>query len=152
MTISKTIEEAFQRHPRPHNVPTKAALLQKSFQKEQEISSAPLVMRQDPWKTLHFQGDLVQGKDIWSLCIATGQLVMVRRLLPKTGKEVMDKLSPISNHPNVATVKQCFEMKDLWYLQYEYSRFTLEEVLNVHLHLEESHIRIIASLVILCNI
>ncbi|PZC88059.1 Pkinase domain containing protein, partial [Pyrenophora tritici-repentis] len=44
---------------------------------------------------------------------------------------------------------QAFETESSWFLQLEYSRYTLEEVLNVHTRLEEPHIRVIASSIFL---
>jgi hypothetical protein len=91
------------------------------------------------------QGDLVQGEDTWSIGIADSKLVMVKTLLPIAGERVLDHVSDITRHPNIAMVTQAFETDEFQYLQYDYSRITLEEVLNVHLRLEETHIRIIAS-------
>lgn len=151
MMTPKGIEDAFQRHPRPQNVPTKAALLQKSLQKSvsalTSTSSAPSISitRKSPWKDLRVQGDLVQGKYVWTVCLASDKLVMVKKVTPEGGKGEFERTSLLSPHLNVASLKQCFEMEDIWYMEYDYSRFTLEEVLNVHMRLEESHIRIIAS-------
>jgi serine/threonine protein kinase len=94
-------------------------------------------------------GDLVQGKNVGTMCLASNKLVMVKKTTPEAGRREYDLTSSLSTHPNVATLRQCFEMEDFWYMQYDYSRFTLEEVLNVHLRLEESHIQVIASSVMI---
>jgi hypothetical protein len=154
MMAPKGIEDAFQRHPRPQNVPTKAALLQKSVQKSVSALSIPSplstsITRRSPWKALRVLGDLVQGKNVWTMCLASDKLVMVKKTTPEAGRREFDCTSSVSIHPNVATLRQCFEMEEFWYMQYDYSRFTLEEVLNVHLRLDESHIQIIASSVMI---
>ncbi|KAF3032317.1 hypothetical protein E8E12_001441 [Didymella heteroderae] len=66
-----------------------------------------------------------------------------------SGKRELEKLKMLSNHSHVATINQVFESGDLMYFRFDYSRFTLEEILNVHLRLDESHLRIIASSIFL---
>jgi hypothetical protein len=148
---SMEIDKAFQRHPRPQapalgnrvsidrfSVPTKAALLERSLRKQKAIST-------DPWSTLLLQGDLVQGGSRWHLCIHDGIMTLLKSADVDSGKRELEKLKMLSNHPHVTTVKQVFESGGLMYFRFDYSRFTLEEILNVHLRLDESHLRIIAS-------
>lgn len=152
---SQRIEKAFQRHPRPQapvldkgaslnrfQVPTKAALLERSIRKKKEIST-------DPWKTLALQGELIQGRSRWHLCIHEGVMTLVKSVDIESGRQELEKIKKLSNHPHVATIGQVFESDQLMYFRFEYSRFTLEEILNVHLCLDESHLRIIASSVCL---
>ena len=73
---------------------------------------------------------------------------MVKALLPTAGERVLDRVADLSRHSNIAMVMQAFATDEFHGLQYEYTRITLEEVLDVHLTHEESHIRIIASSVI----
>jgi serine/threonine protein kinase len=72
---------------------------------------------------------------------------MVKKNNVEAGRRELEKVTKISDHPNVATIKQAFESEGSLFFQFEYTRFTLEEVLNVHSCLRESHIRIIASAV-----
>jgi serine/threonine protein kinase len=152
---SKAIENAFQRHPRPQaaaldqktslnrfQVPTKAALLERSLRKIKEIST-------DPWKSLALQGELIQGRSKWHLCIHEGVMVLVKRVDIESGRGELEKIKKLSNHPHIATISQVFESEQSMFFRFEYSRFTLEEILNVHLCLDESHLRIIASSVCL---
>ena len=153
---STAMERAFQRHPRPQpptlgktnlgkatsvdkfQVPTKAALLKRSLQEKKEVYT-------EPWKTLSLQGELLQGKSKWHLCIHDGLMVMVKSMEIETGRRELEKIRKLSSHPHVATINQVFESETSMFFRFEYARYTLEEVLNVHLCLDESHIRIIAS-------
>ena len=137
----KATEKIFERHPRPQaplRVPTVAALLGRSLQKKKEAFT-------DPWKTLSLQGELVQGKSKWYLCIHEGLMAIVKSVEIESGRRELEKIKKLSNHPHVATVNQVFESDKSMFFRFEYSRCTLEEVLNVHLCLDECHIRIIAS-------
>lgn len=147
----KESDKAFQRHPRPQapaldnrvstskfSVPTKAALLERSIQRQKAIAK-------DPWTSLLLQGDLVQGKSRWHLCIHDGTMALLKSVDIDSGKQELEKLKMLSNHSHVATINQVFESEELMYFRFDYSRFTLEEILNVHLRLDESHLRIIAS-------
>jgi serine/threonine protein kinase len=127
-------------------VPTKAALLQRAIDDRRRTITYQEV-RESPWNTLTRQGDLVQGKHVWSICTYKRQLVMVRELAIEAGRRQLEMLKRLSDHPHVSTIKQAFETNDSIFFQLEYSRYTLEEVLSVHICLEESHIRVIASAV-----
>ena len=107
---SKAIENAFQRHPRPQaaaldqktplnrfQVPTKAALLERSLRKNKEIST-------DPWKSLALQGELIQGRSKWHLCIHEGVIVLIKRIDIKSGRRELKKIKKLSNHPHIATI------------------------------------------------
>ena len=142
---SKAIEQAFQRHPRPQGVPTKAALLERALRKEQRASSLNRGLRESPWKSLVRQGELTQGKHVWTICFQQWELAMVKETSTEAGQDELTKVTKLSDHPHVATIKQAFETDTSWYFQFEYARVTLEEVLSVHTRLEESHIRVIAS-------
>lgn len=141
---SKLIDDAFQRHPRPQ-VPTKAALLKRNLQRTKQITSELKTLRETPWRTLDRQGELVQGKYTWTVCTSEKRLVMVKEVNLEEGQTELDKITKLSDHPHVATIKQVFEFEHALYFQVEYARYTLEEVLNVHNKLEEPHIRAIAS-------
>lgn len=148
----KEIETAFQRHPRPQapaldkkaspkklQVPTKAALLGRSLQRKKDTST------DDPFRFLNVQGELIQGRSRWHLCIHEGVMALVKSVDVDSGQRELEKTKNLSNHPHVATISQVFESEQLMFFRFEYTRFTLEEILNVHLCLDETHLRIIAS-------
>ena len=140
---SNSIGEAFQRLPRPQ-VPTAVALMERSLKK----AKLPAVsVPYDPWETLSHLGDLTQGKRKLSLCLQNDQLVIIKKVNPSSGRMELEKMKKISDHPHVATIKQVFESNESILFQFEYTRYTLEELLNVHISLKESHIRVIASAV-----
>jgi serine/threonine protein kinase len=142
---SSEIDQAFQRHPRPQGVPTKSALLERALQKQQRASSLTRGLRESPWKTLVRQGELTQGTQVWSICVQQDDLVIVKETSIETGRNELEKVTKLSDHPHVATIRQAFQTDSSWFFQFEYSRITLEEVLSVHTRLEEKHIRVIAS-------
>jgi hypothetical protein len=72
-------------------------------------------------------------------------MALLKSVQIESGKRELEKLKMLSNHLHVATINQVFESGELMYFRFDYSRFTLEEILNVHLRLDESHLRIIAS-------
>ncbi|PZD22572.1 hypothetical protein A1F96_11021 [Pyrenophora tritici-repentis] len=113
---TKAIEEAFQRHPRPQ-VPTKAALLQKALEKSQQISTTHREIRDSPWKTLVRQGNLVQGKYVWSICVYKSQLVLVKEMTIQAGRDELEKMKKLSDHPHVSTIRQAFETESSLFLQ-----------------------------------
>jgi serine/threonine protein kinase len=72
---------------------------------------------------------------------------MVRELANDAGRRQLEMLKRLTDHPHLTTIKQAFETEGSIFFQLEYSRYTLEEVLNVHTRLEDPHIRVIASAV-----
>ncbi|KAF2844489.1 hypothetical protein T440DRAFT_523468 [Plenodomus tracheiphilus IPT5] len=146
---SRAIEQAFQRHPRPQGVPTKAALLERALRKEQRASTLNRGLRESPWKSLVRQGELTQGKHVWTICFQQSKLAMVKETSCEAGQEEFRKVSKLSDHPHVATIKEAFQTDTSWFFQFEYARITLEEVLSVHTRLEEKHIQVISSSIFL---
>lgn len=149
---TKFIQEAFQRHPRPQ-LPTKAALLERSRKNIEENSThrppkaaspRPVSNDEDPWSTRTLLGELKQGNQHWLVYEKQGDLVMTKKVDPERGRRVTEKLQLLS-HSNIANVKQIFIYDSLMHLEFDYTRFTLEEMLNVHLHLDEPHIRVIST-------
>ena len=72
---------------------------------------------------------------------------MVRELANDAGRRQLEMLKRLSDHPHISTIKQAFKNDSSIFFQLEYSRYTLEEVLNVYTRLEDLHIRVIASAV-----
>jgi hypothetical protein len=138
------LDVAFQRHPRPQALTSVAHL--DHIQSDRSDALSPLkTLTESPWKSLHRLGDLVQGKQTWSICMHREELVMIKKVDRKCGERQLRKIKRLTHHPHVVTVRQMF-IEDSWYhFEQDYARYTLEELLNIHCYLEESHIRIIAS-------
>jgi hypothetical protein len=152
---AKPKEEAFQRHPRPQ-LPTKAALLLESRKPVEKLKASapekqtrtPTLYHESPWKSMSRLGELVQGNHQWHIGLLNGKLMMVRKMDLDAGRQHLKKVKPLA-HPNIAKLEDLFEDDHSLYFRFEYSRFTLGEVLNVHLHFEEPHILAVAHSVCL---
>lgn len=70
---------------------------------------------------------------------------MIRRVPQEDGKSELRKVQRFLNHPNVTMIRQVFTMESFMYFRYDYTRYTLEEVLCVHRKFGESHIQVVAS-------
>jgi serine/threonine protein kinase len=154
--------EAFQRHPRPQGfkAPTKAALLERSLKKHPpstrttEPPSVGLsvseprenveVQHRTPWKDLRKLGDLTQGSQRWTICAADASRMMVKKFDSASGKDQISKLQ-LLHHTNISSLQKAFLHESQVFLGFEFAPITLEEVLHVHLRLEEPQIRIIAT-------
>ena len=152
---SKSIETAFQRRPRPQ-FPTATALLEKArkdtdtpFKSRPMVSTGPVLRHETPWESMKCLGELVQGEQTWSLCVQKNRLSMVEKIDLKTGREELEKIK-LLDHPNIATLQAAYDDDSFLYLQYDYRRYTLEEMLNVHVRFDECYIRIIATSVCPC--
>jgi serine/threonine protein kinase len=147
---AKPKDEAFQRHPRPQ-LPTKAALLFES-RKNPEKPKTPspngqpktrVLHHGSPWAAINRLGNLVQGEHQWHVGLSKGKLTMLRKSELEAGRQLLEKVKLLA-HPSISKLEDVFEDKTSLYFRFEYSRFTLEEILNVHLRLDESHIQMIA--------
>ncbi|CAI6337039.1 unnamed protein product [Periconia digitata] len=143
------IEDAFQRHRRPQ-FPTKAALLLGTLKSQGKEATEPVAqnletLKQDPWHDAQRIGELVQGKQAWTVGVRRGAIIMIKSIKDTdTGKRLVSMLQPLS-HPNIARVLDVAEFDDQTHFTFEYYRYTLEEVLCVHLPFEEIHIRTIVQ-------
>ena len=137
-------EDARQRNPRPQfPIPTKASLdFMESLKvgKSNTASYSAVLLREDPWKNKQHLGDLTQGQTKWSITVDKGALGLVRRLNSDSGKQQIEQLRLLS-HPNIHTIQEAFTHKSEMYICFEYCRFTLEEILHVHLSIDESQIK-----------
>jgi serine/threonine protein kinase len=151
----KPKEEAFQRHPRPQ-LPTKATLLfesRKNVEKpntsfSNEQTTTRTLHHGSPWESMSRLGDLTQGNRQWHIGLLNGKMTILRKMELDTGRRHLEKVKLLV-HSNIAKLEDVFEDDSSLYFRFEYSRFTLEEVLSVHLRLEESHILTIACSVCL---
>jgi hypothetical protein len=101
---------------------------------------------ESPWATVVHQGDLTQGKYIWSIRTHDERMLMMKKTSSiESGRDELAKLIKISEYPHIMAVREVFMADDTWFLESEYARITLEEVLSVHTPLTEPHIRVIAS-------
>lgn len=72
-------------------------------------------------------------------------LFMFKKLNDRTGsfaKRLLD-----FRHPNLVQAQHFIDGAGGPYVGYEYTRYTLEEVLNVHMQMDEVHLRAIAQAV-----
>ncbi|KAF2278974.1 uncharacterized protein EI97DRAFT_393825 [Westerdykella ornata] len=141
---SKFIQEAFQRHPRPQ-WPTKAALLKDTWQKQDEkknqTTSQQLPLQQcNPWTTLAKLGELVQAGKSYTVGLQCNRVIMVRQTKKEVGEALLEK-TKLLQHRNLHSIEAIFQEQGSIFFQLEHLRFTLEEILNVHISLEEHQIR-----------
>jgi serine/threonine protein kinase len=147
---AKPKDEAFQRHPRPQ-LPTKAALLFESRKNTEKLkipspngqAKTRVLRHGSPWATINRLGNLVQGEHQWLVGLSKGKMTMLRKSELEVGRQLLEKMKLLA-HPSISKLEDVFEDKSSLYFCFEYSRFTLEEILNVHLRLDESHIQMIA--------
>ena len=71
-------------------------------------------------------------------------LIMFEELDKKAGTTKFDLLKNLS-HSNIIKLKHAFINDNLVYLGLEYCRHTVQELIHVHIPLEEYHIRVLAK-------
>ena len=99
-----------------------------------------------PWQSVDRLGTLKQGCMEFILCTAKesfSDLLLFRETGKEQGKAELDLLEEFS-HPNVIRIRQAFENDSYIHLGYEYFRHTLQELVHVHVSLNERHVRTIA--------
>ncbi|KAL9084625.1 MAG: hypothetical protein Q9165_007980 [Trypethelium subeluteriae] len=69
---------------------------------------------------------------------------MFKKQESPAGEHEAEVLQQLSHH-NIVKIKQLYLDEKIWYLGLEHYQFTLEEVLNVHLNLEEPHVQVISK-------
>ena len=57
-----------------------------------------------------------------------------------SGKRELEKIKMLSSHLHIAKTNQVFESEGLIYFRFDYSWYTVEEILNVHLRLDKSYL------------
>ena len=105
------------------------------------------VHRGCPWPGFRKLGVLIQGASQLSLCATKGEscgLVMFKELDVDQGRNELETLQQIS-HPNIIKLRQAFEQNSSIFIGFEYYRCTLQEMLHVHISLEEPHVKAIAK-------
>ena len=110
---------------------------------------APLVIMrmQSPWQTVKRLGVFKQGSTRWTICAPKEDfldLIMFEELDKKAGITKFNLLKNLS-HPNIIKLKHAFIHDNLVYLGLEYCRHTVQELIHVHIPLEEYHIRVLAK-------
>lgn len=106
----------------------------------------------DPWDHLKRLGTVIQGKSELIVCMNKDEpqsMSMVKELSRAGGGLKEANLLRKLSHPNIVKMIEVFLQDDDVYIELEYCRFTLEEVLSVHVRFEEPHIRLIAQSVLL---
>ncbi len=94
---------------------------------------------------LQTYGTLTQNNVEWELRAQQGRtgLIMVKKVRPEIGRVQKEILGGLQ-HRNIAKLLHTFHCKSDIGLALEYCRFTLVEMLHVHLKLEEQQVRYIA--------
>lgn len=100
---------------------------------------------QSPWQTFTRLGELVQGKQRHIVCIR--KHIMRETYMFKASNLSLTKAELLKSltHPNLLSIRHVFIHNHIVYVGMVYTRHTLEEILHVHLSLEESHIQAIAQ-------
>ena len=130
------------RVPAPVFKPPKKPSFQSFGRREALPQSIQASDRLGPVVTL---GTLTQDGQDWDVRAQRGRrgLVMVRTLTVAAGTMQERALNAV-NHENIIKVLDVLLTNEMMELSFEYSRFTLAQVLHVHLKLEEKQIQCIA--------
>lgn len=106
-----------------------------------------------PSKELEKLGSLTQGTEQWIICSNKQRqfvlsMVMFKKTSRVTGQQELKVLKQLS-HPGIAQLKYAFIEKESMYIGISYCRYTLMELLHVHLKFREPHIQWLAASVLL---
>lgn len=124
----------------------KAAIVRTGTSSPRSEGMPASLQLRSPWTAGVRLGDLVQGGERMTLCVAEAgdkEVVMFKRLAKREGVDEMRVLQQI-RHPNIVPLKQAFLDGESIYLGLEYHRCTLGELLCVHIDLDEPAIQYIA--------
>ena len=80
---------------------------------------------------------------LWAAAAGDKEVIMFKRLAKREGVDEMKVLQQI-RHPNIIHLKQAFLDGESFYLGLEYHRYTLGELLCIHIDLDEPAIQYIA--------
>ena len=97
------------------------------------------------WLDLLQLGTLVQGSDEWLLCLSRvhKKLYMLRAIQGEVEK-VIQKTRKM-DHPRIVAAAFAVSSDVQSFIGFQYVRYTLEEMLYVHLLMDEVHIRAVAT-------
>ncbi|KAH7033985.1 hypothetical protein B0J12DRAFT_732031 [Macrophomina phaseolina] len=101
---------------------------------------------QDPWAYLTRLGTLTQRDLQLTVCISRSKpqnMRMVKAADDVKGSKEARMINTL-RHPNIIRLFEAFRHESQVYLTLEYAPITLEEVVSVHLRLDESHMKLIA--------
>ena len=118
----------------------------KGLSRDSTQSGLVALRRCSPWTVMTRLGVLTQSSQDLILCSSKesfGDLLFIQEVNKERGEKEFKILSEIS-HSNIIKVRQAFENNDRVFLGFEYFRHTLQELVCVHLPLEERHIRTIS--------
>ncbi|KAI9747378.1 MAG: cytochrome c1 [Chaenotheca gracillima] len=117
-----------------------------SDEKPANKSSFVTVQERSPWLNVRRLGRLQQDHASHFVCSPNHDfldMVMYRKVLQEQMVEELDVLRRLS-HPNILKLRNAFLYQDAIYLETEYCRHTLLEILHVHIPIGEKQIEIIA--------
>ena len=109
---------------------------------ERELFQHSTVERLGPMVTL---GTFTQDKTKWTVRAQRGRkgLIMIKRLEILTGEAEVDFLRRIS-HRNITKLIHSYAENEYQFIAMEYCRFTVAEILHVHLRLDEPQLQFVA--------
>ncbi|KAF2835321.1 hypothetical protein M501DRAFT_1061069 [Patellaria atrata CBS 101060] len=102
-----------------------------------------------PSDILTRMGTLTQGQKLWMVCRCitpkhSGELIMFKDCKPGEASREIGILKKLS-HPNIVQLKQAFIHQNICYVGITYLRFTLREILYVHMSLGELQVKYLAK-------
>lgn len=132
----------------PPQKPTRLSLTSSSISDndailpEKELFQHFTVERLGPMVTL---GTFTQDKTKWTVRAQRGRkgLIMIKRLENLTGQAEIDFLRRIS-HRNIGKLIHSYAENEYHFIAMEYCRFTIAEILHVHLRLDEPQLQFVA--------
>ena len=100
----------------------------------------------DPFSDLRILGTFVQEETYWTLCTsrALPESLMLMQRTDESSADYQRKLLARINHRNIIRLERAYFYGGRAFLAFEHCRFTLREILHVHLGLRERHIQVIA--------
>ena len=113
---------------------------------EHEPKRVLQVHQGSPWTRHKRLGTLIQGSSVLSICAPKEpflDMVMFKETESEPGStetEVLKKLS----HINIIALNHAFRKENKMFLGFEYYRHTLQELLHVHLPMQEVQIKVVA--------
>ena len=154
---------SFHRHPRPQKalagssrrdqlvtvkskIPPPQELLKSGvaggeLQTPKQRRRAPISAHDLDWCRYRKLGMLLQGNGRYIVAQDDNRLFMFR----EAPEEGMVTTAQRLNHPNVLTMQRMVKTGEKTYLGYQYTRFTLEEILTTHVPLDAHQVRLIAK-------
>lgn len=128
---------------KPISTKDSASIPQKT---SQSLTSFP-VHRESPWCHFNRLGIIVQREHRLIICTSRSSnstMYMLKQLSCQASTDLIENLHSL-DHPSIMRVQSLFVHEEQAHIATEYARYTLEELIGVHVSLEEPHVRYIAK-------